>query len=79
MVERTRHLRRLRQLLRQFPVVAVLGARQIGKTTLAHAVVARAGRAATFFDLERSGDRARLADPDLALAELEAVLGFEVR
>lgn len=55
MVERARHLRRLRQLLQQFSVVAILGARQIGKTTLAHSVVTRAGRAATFFDLERGG------------------------
>ena len=35
MVERTRHVRRLQQLLRQYPVVAILGARQVGKTTLA--------------------------------------------
>jgi hypothetical protein len=29
MVERTRHVRRLQQLNRQYPVVAVLGARQV--------------------------------------------------
>jgi hypothetical protein len=74
MVERARHLRRLGQLLRQFQVVAVVGARQVGKTTLAHAVVAQAGRPATFFDLERSADRARLADPDLALAPLRGIV-----
>ena len=74
MVERTRHVRRLQQLLRQYPVVAVLGARQVGKTTLAHALAARAKRPATFFDLERSADRARLADPDLALAPLRGIV-----
>ena len=74
MVERTRHVRRLQQLLRQYQVVAVLGARQVGKTTLAHALVARVKRPATFFDLERRGDRARLADPDLALAPLRGIV-----
>ena len=74
MVERTRHVRRLQQLLRQYPVVAVLGARQVGKTTLAHALAARVKQPATFFDLERSADRARLADPDLALAPLRGIV-----
>jgi hypothetical protein len=74
MVERTRHVRRLQQLLRQYPVVAVLGARQVGKTTLAHAVATRVKRPATFFDLERRADRARLADPDLALAPLRGLV-----
>ena len=74
MVERTRHVRRLQQLLRQYPVVAVLGARQVGKTTLAHALAARVKRPATFFDLERRADRARLADPDLALAPLRGIV-----
>jgi predicted AAA+ superfamily ATPase len=35
MFPRTAHLDRLRSLLRQSPVVALLGARQVGKTTLA--------------------------------------------
>ena len=74
MVERTRHVRRLQQLLRQYPVVAVLGARQVGKTTLAHALAAQVKRPAAFFDLERGADRARLADPDLALAPLRGIV-----
>jgi predicted AAA+ superfamily ATPase len=74
MVERARHVRRLQQLLRQYPVVAVLGARQVGKTTLARALAARGERPATFFDLERRADRARLADPDLALAPLRGLV-----
>jgi hypothetical protein len=58
---------RLTALLRQFPVVALLGPRQVGKTTLARQVVeARRGRTA-FFDLENTEDLARLADPLLAL------------
>ena len=35
------HLRRVRLLLREFPVVALLGPRQVGKTTLARQLVAR--------------------------------------
>jgi predicted AAA+ superfamily ATPase len=34
-IERLTHLARLRALLRQFPVVGLIGARQVGKTTLA--------------------------------------------
>ena len=39
-VEREAHIRQIRLLLREFPVVAVLGARQVGKTTLARQVMA---------------------------------------
>jgi predicted AAA+ superfamily ATPase len=74
MVERTRHVRRLQQLLRHYPVVAVLGARQVGKTTLAHALAARVKGPTMFFDLERRADRARLEDPDLALASLRGLV-----
>jgi len=64
---RPRHLARMVTLLRQFPVVAVLGARQVGKTTLARQVVARRRGPVTVFDLEHPEDLARLADPMLAL------------
>lgn len=48
-------------------MVAVLGARQVGKTTLARQVAAQAGGPTTWFDLEDPRDRARLADPMLVL------------
>jgi len=35
MVNRIDHIERLEYLLAHFPVVAILGARQVGKTTLA--------------------------------------------
>lgn len=50
--------------LRQQPAVALLGPRQVGKTTLARAVAAAAPDA-LFLDLEREADRARLARPEL--------------
>lgn len=53
--------------LAQQPALALLGPRQVGKTTLARAVAAsHAG--AVFLDLERESDRARLSDPETFLA-----------
>lgn len=49
------------ELLEQFPAVALLGPRQIGKTTLALAVAKQTD--ALYLDLELPGDLARLADP----------------
>jgi predicted AAA+ superfamily ATPase len=53
----------LRELLELFPVVAILGPRQCGKTTLLHEVTDNSWH---FFDLERRADRGRIeVDPDL--------------
>lgn len=56
--------------LAQFPVVALVGPRQCGKTTLARAVAERiraSGRGALWLDLERPSDIAKLQDPELFL------------
>src|SRR6266545_6987263 len=66
-VERRRHIRQVTRLLSAFPVVAILGARQIGKTTLARQLVARRRANAWHFDLEDPRDLDRLRDPMLAL------------
>ncbi len=55
--------------LRRFPVVGLVGARQVGKTTLARAVARRVGHA-VYLDLERPSDAARLTDPELYLEPL---------
>jgi hypothetical protein len=73
-MERTLHVRRVRALLRTSPVVAILGARQVGKTTLARQIGAADGGTVTRFDLENPIDRARLADPMLALAGLKGLV-----
>ena len=73
MIARTSHIDAVRRLLAGNPVVAVLGARQVGKTTLARQVAA-ASPSATMFDLERAGDVARLADPELALGHLRGLV-----
>ncbi len=49
--------------------VALIGPRQVGKTTLAHAVAEQTD--ALYLDLEAGADRAKLADPALFLAEYE--------
>ena len=59
----------LLQTLGQFPAVALLGPRQAGKTTLAKAVAMKFP-GSLYLDLERPGDLAKLADPELFLARL---------
>jgi uncharacterized protein len=66
MIERERHLWRAEQLLAGNPVVAILGARQVGKTTLARQVAARR-EDTTWLDLEDPEDLALLEEPKLAL------------
>jgi len=61
-------LPRLRQLLRNFPVVCILGPRQCGKTTFVKSVLPRW----QYMDMEKPSDHARVtADPEEALNRLE--------
>ncbi|HMI82646.1 MAG TPA: ATP-binding protein [Polyangiaceae bacterium] len=73
-IARPEHTDRLRSLLRQFPVVGLIGPRQVGKTTLARTITSAWKGETTFFDLEDLGDRARLADPMLALRALRGLV-----
>lgn len=73
-VERSWHLKRLRTLLRASPVVAILGARQVGKTTLARALARGLSGRISFFDLEDPEELARLDDPMLALRPLRGLV-----
>jgi predicted AAA+ superfamily ATPase len=56
------------------PIVAILGARQVGKTTLARQVAGSWAGPVTWFDLEDPRDRARFADPGLALRPLTGLV-----
>lgn len=57
----------LQETLARFPVVALIGPRQVGKTTLAR-VLQKMRPGAEYLDLERPSDLARLSDPELYLA-----------
>lgn len=69
MILRQRHQSRIEDLLTRFPVVAILGARQVGKATIAREIASRGGNPSAYFDLEDPEDLARLNDPKLALGE----------
>jgi len=65
-----RHLQsQLISLLADYPAVALLGPRQVGKTTLALEVADSVS--SIYLDLESAADRAKLADPELYLADHE--------
>lgn len=60
----TRHITTLAlDRLRNRPVVAILGARQVGKTTLSHQLVEQLGLPSVRLYLEDPDDRAALRDP----------------
>ncbi len=59
MIER-RLAKRLQELLRQFPAVALLGPRQVGKTTLARTIAGVAEK--VYLDLENPHDLEKLTD-----------------
>lgn len=73
-IQRAEHLRRLSSLTRQFPVVGILGARQVGKTTLAQQLAKAHRGPVTYFDLESAEDLARLSDPLLVLRPLTGLI-----
>lgn len=62
---------RISDLLTRFPAVAVLGPRQVGKTTLARRIVEELGAAAVYLDLELPSHRAKLSDPELYFSSQE--------
>ena len=77
MINRPAHLSELVRKLDANPVVALLGARQIGKTTLAGmlaSTIAERSRSVTSFDLEDPRDLARLDEPTLALERLRGLV-----
>ena len=56
----------VRHRLRWSPAVALLGARQVGKTTLARRIAGETPNS-LYLDLENAGDRARLERPEIFL------------
>ena len=72
MIDRPTDRKALQLYLRDFPVIALLGARQVGKSTLARSMDCR-----HFFDLENPRDLARLDQPQLALERLDGLVAID--
>jgi len=74
MIGRNQELKKLTGLLKRHHIVGLLGARQVGKTTLARMILEKKKGAFPYFDLEDPEDLARLADPMLTLKELRGLV-----
>lgn len=72
MLDRKTDLDRVRAALKRSRVVALLGPRQCGKTTLARQFVPAASL--NYFDLEDPASLARLTEPELALRPLKGLV-----
>ena len=77
MIKRTIFLQAIQSAFSVHPVVALLGPRQCGKTTLAREYIHQElGEIplSNYFDLERPSDLARLANPELVLSSLSGLI-----
>jgi uncharacterized protein len=62
-------LPQIQEALTFFPVVGIIGPRQVGKTTLAKILEKTAHQPTLFLDLERDSDRQKLAEPEFFLQQ----------
>jgi uncharacterized protein len=74
MIKRTRERTTVASLLTRFPVVGLVGARQVGKTTLARYLRRGMRNPPAYYDLENPEHMARLGDPLLALKNLKGLV-----
>jgi uncharacterized protein len=74
MIARHNEVRLVLDALNTYPAVGIIGARQVGKTTLAGMISRKWSGPVHHFDLENSEDLARLSDPMLALKELDGLV-----
>lgn len=58
-------LTKVKDSLLFFPVVAIIGPRQVGKTTLAKQIISDLDKPSIYLDLERQSDLFKLNDPEL--------------
>lgn len=73
-MKRERILHDIQQAFRIHKIVALLGPRQCGKTTLAKAYISQSEKSfklENYFDLEKNSDLARLEQPQLSLENLK--------
>ncbi len=62
------------QALNTMPAVAILGARQVGKTTLAHQIASSFHKPSVYLDLELESDLAKLVEPEIYLSQCKGRL-----
>jgi predicted AAA+ superfamily ATPase len=74
LIPRPAQVARVVRFLSEHRVVALLGARQVGKSTLARMVADKRGGAVHWFDLENPRDLASLEEPLLALERLSGLV-----
>lgn len=67
-------IKSIEYLMKNFPVVAILGARQVGKSTLVNEICANQGHV---FDLESEKDLKRIEDPELLFKEAKPPYFFD--
>ena len=72
MLNRVKYLQALETATRRSPISALLGPRQVGKTTLARTFTEN--KTATFFDLESIPDQRRLQNPEMVLGSLQGLV-----
>jgi predicted AAA+ superfamily ATPase len=72
MIERSRLLQDVKDAIKRSRVVALIGPRQCGKTTLARQIVSI--NSSNYFDLENPASLARLDEPITALQELQGTI-----
>jgi predicted AAA+ superfamily ATPase len=74
-IQRVKELQILKDRLKHSPVVAILGPRQCGKTTLSRQFARTIkNKDIHFFDMENPNDLARLDNPTLALQDLDGII-----
>jgi len=73
-LDRAVHLGAIKKLFQSHSVVAILGPRQVGKTTLARHYAETLKSRAHHFDLEDEDDLARLSDAKLTLGRLRGLV-----
>jgi predicted AAA+ superfamily ATPase len=65
MIIRKRYIDEINQLANYFPVIGILGARQVGKTTLAKEMMKMFEKKVIYLDLEKPSDIAKITEPEL--------------
>ena len=74
MIKRESHIKTLNLLLSRHPVVGIIGARQVGKTTLARVLADGRKEEVHYFDLEDPDDLNMLREPMMALKKLKGLI-----